>query len=68
MGPNENDTTPVSGVLKRDRLTIRTHPKPGFAVPFDSCELTVSGDRLTGSLEPKAEAKSTVEFVRIREK
>ena len=63
MGPNEKDTTPVSGVLNGDRLTLKTHPKPGFAVPFDTCELTVSGDRMTGSIQPKGEAKSAVEFV-----
>src|SRR5215208_188183 len=42
MGPDETDTTPVSGVLKGDTLTLKTHPKTGFTVPFDTCELTVS--------------------------
>jgi hypothetical protein len=67
MGPNETDTTPVSGVLKGDRLTLKTHPKPGFAVPFDTCELTVSDDRMTGSIQPKDAAKSTIEFLRTRQ-
>jgi hypothetical protein len=67
MGPNETDTTPVSGVLKGDRLTLKTHPRPGFAVPFDTCELTVSDDRMTGSTQPKDAEKSTIEFVRTRQ-
>ena len=67
IGPHETDTTPVSGSLKGDRLTLKTHPRPGFAVPFDACELTVSDDRMTGSIQPKDTAKSTIEFVRIRQ-
>ena len=61
MGPEETDTTPVSGVLKGDRLTLKTHPKPGFAVPFDTCELTISDGRMTGSIQPTDGAKSTIE-------
>jgi hypothetical protein len=67
IGPNETDTTPVSGVLMGDRLTLKTHPRPGFAVPFDTCELTVSNDRMTGSTQSKEDAKSTIEFVRTRQ-
>jgi hypothetical protein len=67
MGPNESDTTPVSGVLKRDRLTIKTHPKSGFAVPFDTCELTISGDRMTGSIQSKDAPARTIEFARVRQ-
>ena len=67
MGPNEEDTTPVSGVLKGDRLTLKTHPKPGFAVPFETCELTVSAERMTGSIESQGAAKITIEFVRTRQ-
>ncbi len=67
MGPNETDTTPVSGVLTGDRLTLKTHPRPGFSVPFETCELTISDDRMTGSIQPKGEAKSAVEFVRTRQ-
>jgi hypothetical protein len=66
MGPREDDTTPVSGVLKGDTLTLKTHPKPGFAVPFDTCELTVNTDRMTGSIEA-AHERRTVEFVRTRQ-
>ena len=66
IGPNETDTIPVSGVLKGDRLTLKTSPKPGFAVPFDTCELTVSDDRMMGSTETKDSGKSRIEFVRIR--
>ena len=66
LGPKEEDTVPLSGVLKGDKLTLKTHPKPGFAVPFDTCELTVTADRMTGSIEPKGAAKSTIEFVRTR--
>jgi hypothetical protein len=66
MGPTEDDTTPVSGVLKGDTLTLKTHPKPGFGVPFDTCELTINGDRMTGSFGA-ADEKRTIEFVRTRQ-
>jgi hypothetical protein len=66
LGPKEDDTTPVSGVLKGDKLTLKTHPKPGFVVPFDTCELTVSADRMSGSIEVDG-AKRTLEFVRTRQ-
>jgi hypothetical protein len=66
LGPTEDDTTAVSGVLKGDKLTLKTHPKPGFAVPFDTCELTVSADLMTGSIEVDG-AKRTLEFVRTRQ-
>lgn len=66
MGPSEDDTTPVSGVLKGDVLILKTHPKPGFSVPFDTCELTVNADRMTGSIGA-ADEKRTIEFVRARQ-
>src|SRR3954469_18256513 len=53
MGPDETDTTPISGVLKGNTLTLKTHPKTGFTVPFDSCELIISADRMTGSIPAK---------------
>jgi len=46
---------------------MKTHPKPGFAVPFDTCELTVSGDRMTGFIQPEDAAKTRIEFVRTRQ-
>ena len=67
IGPKEDDMTPVSGVLTGDKLTLRTHPKPGFAVPFDTCELTVSADRMRGSIEVDGGGRSTIEFVRNRQ-
>lgn len=63
MGPRESDTTPVSGTVKGDTLTLKTHPKPGFAVPFETCELTIKGDRLTGSI-PTERGKTAIAFVR----
>jgi hypothetical protein len=66
IGPREDDTTPVSGVLKGDTLTLKTHPKPGFGVPFDTCDLTISADRMTGSFG-EADEKRTIEFVRTRQ-
>ena len=67
IGPNADDTTPVSGVLNGDTLTLKTHPRRGFVVPFDTCELTVSADRMTGFIQPKDAGKSTIEFVRTRQ-
>lgn len=66
LGPDETDTTPVSGVLDGDKLTLKTQPRPGFVVPFDTCELTVSDNRMTGVIQVDG-AKRRIEFERLRQ-
>jgi hypothetical protein len=61
VGPSENDPIPITGVIKGDRLTIRTSPQPGRTAAFDKCDLTVNGDRMAGTIDTD---KGTIEFVR----
>lgn len=61
LGPSENDPIPITVVLKGNRLTITTHPQPGRTVAFHTCEVTVKGDKMTGTIDTD---KGTIEFVR----
>jgi hypothetical protein len=61
VGPSENDPIPVTGLIKGDRLTIKTSPQPGRTVAFDKCDLTVNGDKMVGTIDTD---KGTIEFIR----
>jgi hypothetical protein len=61
VGPSENDPIPIAGVIKGDRLTIKTSPQPGRTAAFDKCDLTVTGDKMVGTIDTD---KGTIEFVR----
>jgi hypothetical protein len=61
VGPSENDPIPITGVLEGNKLTVRTSPQPGRTVAFDKCEVTVNGDKMTGTIDTD---KGTIEFVR----
>lgn len=67
VGPSKDDPIPIEGTLKKKRLTLKTLPQPGRTVAFDKCYLTVSGDKMTGTIERNGStAKGTIEFVRSR--
>jgi hypothetical protein len=59
VGPSENDPIPITGVVKGDKLTIKTHPQPGRTVAFDKCDLTVNGDKMVGTIDTD---KGKIEF------
>jgi len=61
VGPDENDPIPVTGSLKGNKLTIKTSPQEGRTVAFDKCELTVSSDKMAGTIDTD---KGKIEFVR----
>jgi hypothetical protein len=61
VGPNENDPIPITGILKGDKLTIKTSPQPGRTAAFDKCDLTVNGDKMAGTIDAD---KGKIEFVR----
>lgn len=61
VGPSENDPIPISGVLKGDKLTIKTSPQPGRTVAFNECEVTMNRDKMVGRIDND---KGTIEFVR----
>src|SRR2546426_5638172 len=61
VGPSENDPIPVTGVLKGNKLTLKTSPQPGRTVAFDKCDVTVNGDKMVGTIDSD---KGKIEFVR----
>ncbi len=63
VGPDENDPIPVDGTIKGDKLILKTHPQPGRTVAFDRCDLTVSSDRMVGTIDRD---KGKIEFLRTQ--
>ena len=61
LGPSEDDPISITVVLKGNKLIINTHPQPGRNVAFAQCEVTVSGDKMTGTIDTN---KGTIEFVK----
>jgi hypothetical protein len=61
VGPDENDPIPVNGILKGNKLTIKTFPQPGRTVAFDHCDVTVNGDKMVGTIDTD---KGKIEFVK----
>jgi hypothetical protein len=51
VGPSEDDPIPVDGTLSGGKLILMTHPQPGRTVAFSKCELTVTADKLTGTID-----------------
>ena len=66
IGPSEDATIPIEGVLTVDKLTLKTRPQPGRTAAFDSCELTVGDEKLVGTIQGGDAGKGTIEFVRIK--
>jgi hypothetical protein len=61
VGPAENDPIPITGVLNGNKLTIKTLAQPGRTVAFAQCDVTVDGDRMSGTIDTD---KGKIEFVR----
>ena len=61
VGPSEDDPIPITGILKGNKLTIKTLPQPGRTVAFDKCDVTVDGDKMVGTIDTD---KGTIEFVK----
>ena len=61
LGPSPSDPIPITIVRNGNKLTIRTHPQPGRDVAFAECEVTVSGDKMTGTIDHD---KGTIVFLR----
>jgi hypothetical protein len=64
IGPSEDATIPVEGTLRADRLTLKTKPRAGRTAAFETCELRVTADRMTGTLQGGDVGKGAIEFVR----
>ena len=61
VGPSETDPIPVAGTLKGNKLTLKTSPQPGRTVAFDKCDVTVTGDKMVGTIDAD---KGKIEFAR----
>lgn len=65
IGPDERNQHPLDGVVKGNLITLTTHPRPGATVAFDKCDLTVDGEKMTGTTERSGSRdKGKIEFVR----
>jgi hypothetical protein len=66
IGPSEDATIPVEGVVTAQKLTLKTHPQPGRTAAFESCALTVGDQKLVGTIQGGDVGRGTIEFVRIK--
>ena len=61
IGPAETDMMPAEGTVDENKLTLLTRPRTGRTAAFAKCELTITRDRMTGTIDAD---KGTIEFVR----
>jgi hypothetical protein len=61
IGPAETDMMPAEGTVEGNRLTLMTRPRTGRTAAFAKCEVTISGDRMSGSIDAD---KGRIEFVK----
>jgi hypothetical protein len=64
VGPSENDPIPITGKLKKGKLTLKTLPQPGRTVAFDKVDLRVDGDTMSGAIKQGSHGKGTIKFER----
>jgi len=61
IGPAETDMMPADGTVSGDKLVLTTRPRTGRTAVFAKCEVTVAGDRMTGTIDA---GKGKIEFVK----
>ena len=61
IGPAETDMMPIDGTVMGNKVTLATPPRSGRTAAFAKCEVTVAGDRMTGTIDTD---KGKIEFVR----
>jgi hypothetical protein len=52
---------PTDGTVDGDKLTMLTRPRAGRTAAFAKCEVTVTRDRMAGTIDTD---KGTIEFIR----
>ncbi len=62
LGP-AGDPFPITGTIKGNKLIIETHPQDGRDVAFAKAELTIDGDKMSGTMDGD---KGKIEFVRSK--
>ena len=61
LGPAETDMFPVEGTVSGNTVTLVARPRTGRTTAFATCEVTVEGDRMTGTIDTD---KGKIEFVK----
>jgi hypothetical protein len=61
IGPAETDMMPAEGTVSGNTVTLVTRPRSGRTAAFAKCEVTVDGDRMTGTIDSD---KGRIEFVK----
>ena len=61
IGPAETDMMPAEGTVEANKLTLMTRPRTGRTAAFTKCDVTISGDRMSGSIDTD---KGKIEFVK----
>jgi hypothetical protein len=61
IGPAETDMMPAKGAVSGDKLILTTHPRRGRTAAFAKCEVTIIGDRMSGTIDTN---KGKIEFVK----
>jgi hypothetical protein len=61
IGPAETDMMPADGTVSGDKLILTTRPRSGRTAAFAKCEVTITGDRMSGTIDTD---KGTIEFVK----
>src|SRR3954471_5380124 len=50
IGPAETDMMPATGTVSADKLSLATHPRAGRSAAFAKCEVTITGERMSGTI------------------
>ena len=61
LGPAEPDMFPVKGTVSGDKLILTTRSRAGRTAAFARCEVTIAGERMSGTIDTD---KGTIEFVK----
>lgn len=61
IGPAETDMMPAKGTVSGDKLILTTHPRAGRTAAFSRCEVTITADRMSGTVDDN---KGRIEFVK----
>jgi hypothetical protein len=61
IGPALTDMMPIEGTASGNRVMLSTRPRTGRTAAFAKCEVTVEGDRMTGTVDTD---RGKIEFVK----
>ncbi|HKT78910.1 MAG TPA: hypothetical protein VJP86_01735 [Vicinamibacterales bacterium] len=61
IGPAETEMMPATGTVSADKLILTTYPRTGRTAAFAKCEVTITGERMSGTIDTD---KGTIEFVK----